>query len=237
MVPVDFYTFGWRKPENNTPRKGKECWEGSLWKFPRPKACWNYTRTLAHTNINSRFVTRTTSKRATAAICSQMKATDLIIHPMQQRTEEHLPRSHWHIIITLHFRVHGWGWPPGCCSHWLTTSSARELCEQISESVAWRAIYYSHNNSLTLLLRATKKPQHPIKGVSRNVDLNLFLTHVFNPLFSFITRQLFARIVLIYLPSRPHLMVGYSSCLHYILKILLICSTKRHVLGSGFDDF
>ena len=110
-------------PENNMPRKGKVCWEGNMWKFPGPKTCWIYTRPLAHTNIDSRFITQTTSKRATAAICSQMKATDLIIHPMQQRTEEHLPRSHWHIIITLHFRVHTWGWPPGCCSHWVTEFS------------------------------------------------------------------------------------------------------------------
>lgn len=36
-------------------------------------------------------------------------------------------------------------------------SSVKELCEQISEIVAWTGIYYSHNNSLILLLRATTK--------------------------------------------------------------------------------
>lgn len=75
-------------------------------------------------------------------------------------------------------------------------SSVRELYEQISEIVALTAIYYSHNNSLILLLRATKKPQHPIKGV----DLDSFLTHAFKPLLGFITKQMFARIALIYLP-------------------------------------
>jgi len=67
-------------------KKGKVCWEGSMWEFPRPNACCTYTRTPAHTNINSRFVSQTISKRAAAALCSQMKATDVFIHPVKKRT-------------------------------------------------------------------------------------------------------------------------------------------------------